>query len=661
MSASHTVQEFIRNNAQKDILRFSTCGSIDDGKSTLIGRLLHDSKNVYEDHIAAIKQTSRKRNFSEEIDFSLFTDGLKAEREQNITIDVAYRYFSTPRRTFIIADTPGHEQYTRNMATGASTANLAVLLIDARNGVVTQTKRHSFILSLLGVPHLIIAINKMDIVGYRQDVFEAIKSDYEDFARKLDIKDVRFIPISALKGDNVVHRSTNMPWYDGLSLLELLETIYIGSDYNLVDLRFPVQCVIRPSMDFRGYAGTIASGIIRRGDEVMILPSGTVSRVARIVTYDGELDEAFPPMSVTITLADERDISRGDMIVHRHNLPRLERHFEAMLVWMDTSPMDLNRSYFLKHTTRTTRVRIDEVRYRVDVNTLTRQPAQPLTLNEIGRVVFTSVTPLMFDAYQRNRATGGFILIDPHTNATAAAGMIIEREPSDHLPSHITGPAAYPSLTRHESLISREQRSTRFGHAPATVWLTGLVGSRKTAIAYALEKRLFDLGAVAIVLDGENMRLGLSKDLDFSSAGRAEHLRRAAELARLLNDAGFLVICAFTSPNADIRRQVAQIIGLDRFFEVYAQAPLQWCEQHDTTGLYAKARRGELPHFAGINAPYEPPAQPALVLDIPAISVQTAVDLILTLLRQRGIFTRPSPPNSPPPPTPSHSSHTDSP
>lgn len=640
MTAASKVEEFIRQNARKDILRFSTCGSIDDGKSTLIGRLLHDSKCVYEDHLAAIKATSRKRNFEEEIDFSLLTDGLKAEREQGITIDVAYRYFSTPRRTFIIADTPGHEQYTRNMATGASTANLAVLLIDARNGVVTQTKRHSFIVSLLGVPHLVIAVNKMDLVGYSQEVFERIKSDYEEFARKLDVKDVRFVPISALKGDNVVHRSTRMPWYDGQSLLELLETIYIGSDHNLVDLRFPVQYVIRPSMDFRGYAGTIASGIIRRGDEVMILPSGTTSRVARIVTYDGELEEAFPPMSVTITLEDERDVSRGDMIVHRHNLPRVERHFEAMLVWMDPTPMDLNRPYFIKHTTRTTRVRIDEVRYRVDVNSLKRQPPQPLALNEIGRVVFTSVAPLMFDAYQRNRTTGGFILIDPETNATAAAGMIIEREPSEALPTNILRGAALTSLTRHESLVSRELRSHRFGHAPATLWITGLVGSRKTAIAYALEKRLFDLGAIAVVLDGENIRLGISKDLDFSAAGRAEHLRRAAEIARLLNDAGMIVICAFTSPSADVRRQVAHIVGPERFYEIYAKAPLAWCEEHDTTGLYAKARRGELPHFAGINAPYEPPDNPALVLNVPALTVDEAVEQLLELLRQRGIFTR---------------------
>jgi len=640
MSTASKIEQFIRQHAQKDILRFSTCGSIDDGKSTLIGRLLHDSKNVYEDHIAAIKSTSRKRNFNDDIDFSLLTDGLKAEREQGITIDVAYRYFSTPRRTFIIADTPGHEQYTRNMATGASTANLAVVLIDARNGVVTQTKRHSFICALLGVPHLIIAVNKMDLVDYRQDVFDAIKADYENFARKLNVTDIRFIPISALKGDNVVERSSRMPWYDGESLLELLETIYIGSDHNLVDLRFPIQYVIRPAMDFRGYAGTVASGIIRRGDEIMILPSGTLSRVARIVTHDGDLDEAFPPMSVTITLEDERDISRGDMLVHRHNLPRIERHFEAMLVWMDHTPMDINRPLIIKHTTKSSRLRVDEVRYRIDVNSLKRQPAQPLTLNEIGRVVFTAVSPLCFDPYQRNRATGGFILIDPDSNATVAAGMIIDREPSDQLPTDISRAAVSASLTRHESLIPREDRSKRFGHSPVTIWLTGLVGARKTDIAYALEKRLFDLGAVSIVLDGENMRLGISKELDFSAAGRAEHLRRAAEIARLVNDAGIIAICAFTSPNADIRRQAAHIIGHDRFLEVFASAPLEWCEQHDSTGLYAKARRGELRNFAGVNAPYEPPHNPALVLDIPALSIDAAIDRILALLRQRTIFSK---------------------
>jgi len=640
MSPTSKIDQFIRQHAQKDILRFSTCGSIDDGKSTLIGRLLHDSKNVYEDHIAAIKSTSRKRNFNDDIDFSLLTDGLKAEREQGITIDVAYRYFSTPRRTFIIADTPGHEQYTRNMATGASTANLAVVLIDARNGVVTQTKRHSFICALLGVPHLVVAVNKMDIVDYRQDVFDAIKADYENFARKLNVTDIRFIPISALKGDNVVERSPRMPWYDGESLLELLETIYIGSDHNLVDLRFPVQYVIRPTMDFRGYAGSVASGIIRRGDEVMILPSGTVSRVTRIVTQDGDLEEAFPPMSVCVTLQDERDISRGDMLVHRHNLPRIERHFEAMLVWMDNAPMDINRPLIIKHTTKSSRVRVDQVRYRVDVNTLKRQPAQPLSLNEIGRVVFTAVSPLCFDPYQRNRATGGFILIDPDSNATVAAGMIIDREPSDQLPTDISRAAASASLTRHESLIPRELRSKRFGHSPVTIWLTGLVGSRKTDVAYALEKRLFDLGAVSIVLDGENMRLGISKELDFSAAGRAEHLRRAAEIARLVNDAGIIAICAFTSPNADIRLQAAHIIGQDRFLEIFACAPLEWCEQHDSTGLYAKARRGELRNFAGVNAPYEPPQNPALLLDIPALSIDQAVDLILTLLRERSIFSK---------------------
>lgn len=633
------IEQFIVENEKKELLRFSTAGSIDDGKSTLIGRLLHDSKNVYEDQLLAVKKVSKEKTSVEKIDFALLTDGLKAEREQGITIDVAYRYFSTPRRKFIIADTPGHEQYTRNMATGASTANLSIVLIDARNGVLKQTRRHAFITSLLGVPHMVVAINKMDVVGYSEEVFNRIKEDFSGFAGKLRIPDIRFIPISALAGDNVVERSSNMPWYRGEPLLEILENVYIASDHNFIDLRFPVQYVLRPDMSFRGYCGQVASGVIHKGDEIMVLPSRKVSRVKSIVTFDGEIECAFPPMSVTITLEDEIDISRGDMLVHRHNVPVVERHFEAMVVWMNEAGMDVNKSYFVKHTTKLIRLRVDEVRYKVDVNSLKRTDAGPLGLNEIGRVVFTATTPLFFDPYEKNRATGGFILIDPISNNTVAAGMIIDREPVDQLPSRMTGgEAVNASLVRRDSRVLPDERVRRWNQRPATIWLTGLVGSGKTDIAYSLEKKLFDLGAVCMVLDGENVRLGMSKGLDFAPAGRTEHLRRVAEIARLANDAGQVVICAFTSPDILLRRQIAEIIGGDRFVEVYVEASAEWCEKHDSSGLYARARRGELKNLPGVNSSYDVPVRPDIILPVENISGDEAADRLLDMLRAKGIF-----------------------
>jgi bifunctional enzyme CysN/CysC len=636
------LEAFLRENENKELLRFSTAGSIDDGKSTLIGRLLHDSKSVYEDVLASVKKASTERHFETEVmDFSLLTDGLKAEREQGITIDVAYRYFSTPKRKFIIADTPGHEQYTRNMATGASTANLSIVLIDARNGVLPQTKRHAFIASLLGVPHLVVAVNKMDAVGYDRAVYDRIRAEFEDFSRKLSTVDVRFIPISALKGDNVVHRSPRMPWYEGESLLELLETVYIGSDVNLIDLRFPVQLVLRPNMDFRGYAGQLVSGVIRKGDAVMALPSRAVSRVKSIVTFDGELDEAYPPMSVVVTLEDERDISRGDMLVHVHNQPRLERHFECMLVWMSDAPMDPARAYLIKHTTQVTRMRVDEVRYKVDVNTLNRVAADRLTLNEIGRIVFTAHKPLFYDPYTKNRGTGSFILIDPISNGTVAAGMIIDREPADNLPSRITGGESGADLHPGRSRISSDERAARLRQRPATLWLTGLAGSGKMTAACGLERRLFDLGATAVVLDGSSLRLGLSRELDFSGTGRAEHLRRAAETARLLNDAGLIVIAAFVSPDRDLRRQVREIVGEERFLEVFLDAPVAVCEARDPGDVYRKARDGRIATLPGVNTPYEPPEAPDLVLPTAGITAAESVERLLALLKEKLIFPRP--------------------
>lgn len=637
-----SIADFLKENERKDLLRLSTAGSIDDGKSTLIGRLLHDSKNIYEDTIASLKRLSRDASSDEKIDFSLLTDGLKAEREQGITIDVAYRYFSTPRRKYIIADTPGHEQYTRNMATGASTANLAVVLIDARNGVLPQTKRHAFIASLLGVPHLVVTVNKMDLVGWSETVYSAIKEEFSAFAAKLSAVDIRFIPVSALHGDNVVARSPRMPWYGGESLLELLDNIYIGSDHNLVDLRFPVQYVIRPHLDFRGYAGTVASGIIRKGDEILALPSMKVSRVKSIVTYDGERDEAFPPMSVCVTLEDERDISRGEMLVHRHNLPRRERHFEAMVVWMGDKALDPGASYYLKHTTRLTRVRVDQVRYKVNVDTLQRTPAGTLVLNEIGRVVFSSHLPLFCDSYAMNRATGSFILIDPLSNGTVAAGTIIDREPSDQLPARMAGaPDDHAARTpQHGSLITPADRVARLGQQASTVWLTGLPSCGKSEIAFALERKLFDLGAVCVVLEGENVRLGLSRELDFSAEGLTEHLRRVAEAARILNEAGLIVICAFVSPTESVRVQAAGIIGLERYLEVHVDAPIEWCEARDVAGLYRKARAGEIRNLAGVDLPYEPPDNPHLRVEPAESGTEAAADEIVARLRADGIFPK---------------------
>ena len=533
MTKKKTIEEFLRENEQKELLRFSSAGSVDDGKSTMLGHLLHDAKGVYEDQLASIKNASKQMAHGE-IDYALFTDGLKAEREQGITIDVAYRYFSTPKRKFIVADTPGHEQYTRNMATGASTAQLAVILIDARLGVLVQSKRHLFISALMGIPHIIVAVNKMDLVDYSEKVFEDIKKEFSAFARKLSVKDLRFVPISALKGDNVAARATetNMPWYKGECLLELLENVYIGSDANLVDLRYPVQYVLRPNLNFRGFCGQIASGVLRKGDEIMALPSGKRSRIKEIVTMDGNLDCAFPPQSVTVTLEDEIDVSRGDMLVRPNNLPQIGRHLEATLIWMSETPMDPSGSYFIKQTTMVSRCRVDKVRYRIDVNTLHRENAEKLNLNEIGRVSIISNRQLMYDPFEQNRATGSFILIDALTNNTVAAGMIIRRDSADDTPGlDETTAKEARELRRHPDAVSLAERQDRLGQKAKTLWITGLVGAGKSDLAYALEKEIFAKGGLAFVLDGENMRLGLCRDLDFTACDKAEHIRRVAEAA----------------------------------------------------------------------------------------------------------------------------------
>ena len=631
------IDEYLAQHERKELLRFITCGSVDDGKSTLIGRLFYESKMIYEDQLAAIKKdTTRYGTTGDEIDLALFTDGLEDERQQGITIDVAYRYFSTDKRKFIIADTPGHEQYTRNMATGASTADLAIILIDARHGVLTQTKRHSFIVSLLGIKHIVVAVNKMDIVGYDQAVFERIKGEYADFASRLELPDVHFMPISALKGDNVVAPSPHMPWYTGSPLMPLLETVYIGSDRNLEDFRFPVQLVLRPNLDFRGFSGTIASGIIRRGDEVVSLPSRRKSRVKSIVTFDGELAEAFAPQSVTLTLEDEIDSSRGDMLVRPGNVPKVDHRFDAMLVWMNEEALVPGKQYLFKQTTKTVPGAVSTLRYRVDVNTLHRQPAPTLALNEIGRCGITLTGPIAFDAYRRNRSTGAFIMIDRLTNATVGAGMILDRGAEEDEGQEDWGGSS-TAADRH-SAVTAEERQARFGQKPATVLLTGLTGSGKTTIAQAVERRLFDMGRALVVLDGTSMRQGISKDLGFSARERSENLRRSVEVAHLFNDSGLICLAAFVAPDESVRQKAAERIGRDRFLVVHLSAPVEVCRQRDGDGHYALADSGAIANFPGVSAAYEAPVNPDLVLPTHEWPIGKCVDAVIALLEQRGFL-----------------------
>ena len=633
-SVAQSIHEFLEQNATKDLLRFSAVGSVDDGKSTLIGRLLHDTKSIYEDHLHALRTDSARIGTGPELDFALLTDGLKAEREQKITIDVAYRYFSTPKRNFIIADTPGHEQYTRNMATGASTANLAIILIDARHGILTQTKRHSFIASLLGIPRFLIAVNKMDLVDYAQAVFDRHVADYRDFATRLGVHELKFIPISALQGDNVVERSQRMPWHHGESVLEYLEGVYIGSDRNLVDFRLPVQCVIRPNQSFRGFAGQIASGVVKVGDEVVVMPSMKTSRIASIASFGGEHDRAFAPMSVTVTLEDEVDVSRGDLLVHPRNQPRAQANFEAMMVWMAEEAMQPDRPYILKHTTRTTKASIQKIEYRIDVNTLSRMPPAPLALNEIGRVVLHSTRTLFLDAYAQNRGTGSFILIDPVSNNTVGAGMVIDRVPESQLSPPLTGATPKSeNISREAGSVSASDRERLLGQRAITIWLTGLSGSGKSSIAKAAERHLYEAGRHVYVLDGDNLRFGLNRDLAFSQADRRENIRRIAEVARLFNAAGTIVLVPVISPFTADREDARRIIGEERFYEVHVSTPLEVCETRDGKGLYRKARAGEIEEFTGISSPYEAPERPFLRLNTVGRSIDECVTDLLTLVR----------------------------
>lgn len=582
------------------ILRFTTAGSVDDGKSTLIGRLLLDSKAIFEDQLQAVEQASKLRG-EEYVDLALFTDGLRAEREQRITIDVAYRFFATPKRKFIIADTPGHIQYTRNMITGASTAELAIILIDAQRGVLTQSKRHGFIASLLQIPHVLVAVNKMDLVDYREDVFEAIRAEYISFASKLSVPDLTFIPISALLGDNVVHKSENMPWYDDTSLLHHLEHVSIGSNRNLVDFRFPVQMAVRPNPGFRGFAGQIASGTIAPGEEVVVLPSGRKSRVRSIVTFDGELAEAASGDSVILTLEDEIDISRGDMLVRTRNLPQVASDLECTLCWLNEQPLDLRTPYILQHTTRQVRSFINELTYRIDVDTLHRERAETLALNEIGRVKLTTTQPLFFDAYQNNRSTGSFILIDPYSNNTVAAGMIrrAERTLAEVLPQEVKRPRS-AIMAQESAAISREMREVRHGHRAAVLWFTGLSGPDKSTVAQLLEQRLFALGCQIMHLDGDNIGRGLNSDLGISLEDRKENIRRVAEVAKLAFEHGMFVLCAFISPFAADCHFVRSLLPEGRFVQIHVESDLEYEPPQNPEVTLGAANRSPEEHVSEI-------------------------------------------------------------
>jgi bifunctional enzyme CysN/CysC len=627
----------------KSLLRFATTGSVDDGKSTLIGRLLFETGAIPEDQYEAAKKASLRRG-QDDVDLSLLLDGLAAEREQFITIDVAYRHFSTAARKFIIADCPGHEQYTRNMISGASTADLAIILIDAEKGIVTQSRRHGFLVSLLGIPHLIVAVNKMDLVGYSRETFENIASEYSVFSQKMGIHDVVFIPLSALKGDNITSRSRNMPWYAGPTLLHSLEHVHVAGDRNLIDFRFPVQYVIRPNADFRGYSGRISSGSIRSGEQIVVLPSGRESTVRSVLSSEKQVDEATAGQSVTLILNDELDISRGDMIVRKNNLPLAGEEFDATLCWLHDGPMDPAGKYLLKHTTRQVSVRISKPAYRIDVNTLHRVPAETLFQNEIGRVRICAARPLFYDPYRSNRNTGSFILIDPLAGSTVAAGMI--RGPVRTV-KQVMGEAERASAVQRTflpegsgGLVSQEDREQRFGHKAAVVWLTGYSGAGKSTIGRILEKKLLDRKVHAALIDGDHVRQGLCADLGFSDEDRTENLRRAAEVSRLFFESGSIVISAFISPFARQREYARKLIPQGRFFEIYVRCDFDVCRERDPKGLYRKALAGEIHDFTGISSPYEPPENPELAADTRDVDAETVAALIMELLEKQGIIAK---------------------
>jgi len=613
------IDAYLVKHQHKSLLRFITCGSVDDGKSTLIGRLLYDSKMIFEDQLAALEADSKRVGTQgQEIDFALLVDGLAAEREQGITIDVAYRFFSTDNRKFIVADTPGHEQYTRNMVTGASTADLAVILIDARQGVLTQTRRHSYLVNLIGIRNVVLAINKMDLVNYDQAVFDRIVKDYRTFATEIGIKDFVPIPISGLKGDNITTRSRATPWYKGPVLLEHLETVPVDETrLQAGSFRMPVQWVNRPNLDFRGFAGLIATGIIKPGDAVRILPSGRTTKVARIVTMDGDLPQAVAGQSVTLTLTDEVDCSRGDVIATADSPPEVADQFESTIVWMADSEMLPGRPYWLKLGTQTVSANVQPPKYQLNVNTLEHVAAKTLGLNAIGVANLSTDKPIVFEPYTSSHDLGGFILIDKITNATVAAGML------------------HFALRRSQNVhwqavdVTREAHAALKGQAPRVLWFTGLSGAGKSTIANLVEKKLHALGKHTFLLDGDNVRHGLNRDLGFTDADRVENIRRLGEVAKLMADAGLIVLTAFISPFRAERRMVREMLPKGEFVEIFVDTPLAEAERRDVKGLYKKARAGQLKNFTGINSPYEAPENPEIHIQTTTTPPEQAAEMIV--------------------------------
>ena len=625
------VEAYLEANQNKSLLRFITCGSVDDGKSTLIGRMLYEAHLVFEDHLAALEADSAKVGTQGgDLDFALLLDGLSAEREQGITIDVAYRFFTTEKRKFIVADTPGHEQYTRNMVTGASTADVAVILVDARKGVLTQTRRHSFLVSLLGIEHVVVAINKMDLVDYSPEVFETIREEYLDFADRIGLQSVTFIPLSALKGDNVTGPSVHTHWYHGPTLMGFLETVEVDDERSQQPFRMPVQWVNRPNLDFRGFSGQVVGGTIRPGDPIRVLPSGTRSSVARVVTMDGDLDEAISGQSVTLTLTDEIDASRGDLICAADEPAEVADQFEAHVIWMHEDAMLPGRPYLMKIGARTVGVTIAHPKYRVDVNSLDHLAANTLELNEIGVCNLSLDRPVPFDAYpvrdqEGNRDTGGFIIIDKLTQNTVGAGLLNFALRRSH------------NIHWQDVQVDKAARTELNSHRPGLVWFTGLSGSGKSTIANIVESKLHAMGVRTYLLDGDNVRHGLNRDLGFTDADRVENIRRVSEVAGLMVDAGLVVLASFISPFAAERRLARDRLEQDEFIEVHVDAPLAVAEERDPKGLYAKARRGDLANFTGIDSPYERPVEPEVRLDTSVLTPEEAADIVLDALRQTGI------------------------
>ena len=624
---SNDIDAYLKTHENKSLLRFITCGSVDDGKSTLIGRLLYETKMIFEDQLTALEQDSKKVGTQgENIDFALLVDGLAAEREQGITIDVAYRFFTTEHRKFIVADTPGHEQYTRNMATGASTADLAVLLIDARQGVLTQTKRHAFIASQLGVRHIVLAVNKMDLVDYSENIFNEIVEDFKAFAAQLDIPNLHAIPVSALVGDNVVDGSRFMPWYEGPSLLGYLEGVDVEAEETSLPFRMPVQWVNRPDLDFRGYAGRIAGGIIRTGDDIRVLPSGKQSKIARIVTMDSDLDEAVSGQSVTLTLTDEIDISRGDVIATSETPPEISDQFDTTIIWLSEEPMLPGRSYRMKTSSRLVSATVNAPKHKTDVNTLQKLPAKTLQLNEIGNCTLAVDRPIAFDSYAENRQTGSFILIDRMTNNTVGMGMI-------NFPLRRAANIHWQNLD-----INKAANAEQKGQNPAVLWFTGLSGSGKSTIANEVQRRLYATGRHSFILDGDNVRHGLNRDLGFTDADRVENIRRVAEVSKLMVEAGLITLVSFISPFRAERELARNLMEEGEFIEIFVNTPLSVAETRDPKGLYKKARAGNLKNFTGIDSPYEAPENPEIEINTAEMSVEDAAERVINGLIERGII-----------------------